>query len=386
MLATASASSEPQVVLDVASSNWTPYKKQVLRLLQTKYGLMGTAIILGVAPVIEALPTRNDLNPDGTATFHRLPPTEEQLLITPIALNTLDLTSFGYDMLRDAIKRHRDQKKIDEKDDNDLLSYLFSTMSSESHLALETHPTYPTFRAALSGQKSFACWKILTAIHSTGNASTKLLRTRLLLNSQQSDSTLSQYLQTLSSNIDQFKVDFGSPTNPELVSVAEIHCFLMLTGIPSNGLFNLPINNLLATTPSARFTDPAALATTLLNWEKSSALLHLSDNPSTQASAYLATSPPSQLPTKSNNNNAPPIAFCIHCHKKYPKKPKTSSHTSASCGLNPANKPTIPTTNFSAMRSLLAQAEAATPGSPTSIGLLMQITESAFDESLKTST
>ena len=299
---------------------------------------MGTAIILGVAPVIEALPTRDDLNPNGTATFHRLPPTEEQLLITPIALNTLDLTSFGYDMLRDAIKRHRDQKKIDEKDDNDLLSYLFSTMSSESYLALEIHPTYPTFRAALSGQKSFDCWKILTAIHSTGNASTKLLRTRLLLNSQQSDSTLSQYLQTLSSNIDQFKVDFGSPTNPELVSVAEIHCFLMLTGIPSNGLFNLPINNLLATTPSARFTDPAALATTLLNWEKSSALLHLSNNPSTQASAYLATSPPSQLPTKSNNNNAPPIAFCIHCHKKYPKKPKTISHTSASCGHTSASQ------------------------------------------------
>ena len=381
MLATVSASTEPQVVLDVVSSNWTPYKKQVLRLLQTKYGVMGSAIILGIAPVIAAEPTRDDLNPDGSATYRRLPPTAEQLLLPAIPLTALDLTPFGYDMLRDAIKRHLDQKKINEKDDNDLLSYLFSTMSSESHLALETHPTYPTFRAALSGQKSFACWTILTAIHSTGNASTKLLRTRLLLNSQQSDSTLSQYLQTLSSNIDQFKVDFGSPTNPELDSVAEIHCFLMLTGIPSNGLFNLPINNLLAATPTARFTDPAALAATLLNWEKSSALLHLSTNPSTQASAYLATPP--EAPTKSNTQLT---VFCIHCHKRYPKKPKTNSHTSASCGLNPSNKPVLPPTNFSAMRSLLAQAEAATPGSPTSLGLLMQITESAFDESLKTST
>jgi hypothetical protein len=78
-------------------------------------------------------------------------------------------------------------------------------MTSESHFALETHPTYPTFRSAVPGHKSFSCWTVLTTIHSAGNASTKLLRTRLLLNSQQSDSTLSQFLQTLSQNIDQFK-------------------------------------------------------------------------------------------------------------------------------------------------------------------------------------
>jgi hypothetical protein len=258
-------------------------------------------------------------------------------------------------------------------------------MTSESHLALETHPTYPTFRSAVPGHKFFSCWTILTTIHSAGNASTQLLRTRLLLNSQQSDSTLSQFLQTLSQNIDQFKVDFGSPINPELVSVSEIHCFLMLTGIPSNCLLNLPINNLLASKPDARFTDPAALATTLLNWEKSSALLHLSDMPSTQASDYLNTAP--QLP------RTPLTTFCVHCHKKYPKKPKTNSHTSASCGLNPVNRLTTnpsnltnPPSNFPSLKSLLAQAEAATPGSPTSIGLLLQLTDSAYDETLKSST
>ena len=208
-------------------------------------------------------------------------------------------------------------------------------MSSESHLSLETHPSYVTLRASPPTQKSFDCWAILTLIHYTGNASTKLLRTRSLLQSQQGDSTLSQFPQTLSTNIEQFKSDFGSPTNPELVSVNEIHCFLMLTGIPRNGLFNLPINNLLAATPSARFADPAALATTLLNWEKSSALLHLSDSPSSQASAYLANTPP--LPK--SNTNPPVTTFCVHCHKKYPTKPKTNTHTSLSCGLNPANQP-----------------------------------------------
>ena len=284
-------------------------------------------------------------------------------------------------MLRDAITRTLAQTKIDEKDDNDLLTYLFSNMSSESHLALETHPTYPTFRAAKLGLKSFSCWTILTTIHSTGNASTKLLRTRQLLNSHQGDKTLSEYIQTMASDFEQFKVDFGSPTNPDMVSVAQLHCFALLTGIPSNGLYNLPINTLLAANPDARFTDPAALATTLLNWEKSSALLHLSDTPSTQASAYLAVQPPP------NKSTSPPSVFCIHCHKRYPKKPKTSSHTSLSCGLNPANRhPTSTPSVYNNMKSLLAQAEAATPGSPTSINLLMQLTDTAFEETLKTET
>ena len=381
MNATTSVTSESPIVLDIASSNWAPYKKQTLRILQTKFGLMGAAIVSGIAPTVHVLPTKEDLNSDGSPTFHRLDQTANQVVANTLA----DLSAFGYNMLRDAITRSLDQKKTNEKDDNDLLSHLFTTMTSESHLALETHPTYPTFRSAAPGHKSFSCWTILTSIHSTGNASTKLLRTRLLLNSQQSDSTLSQYLQTLSTNIDQFKVDFGSPLDPELVSVSEIHCFLMLTGIPSNGLFNLPINNLLATRPDARFTDPAALATTLLNWEKSSALLHLSDTPSTQASAYLTTTP---QPSRTQ-----PLIFCVHCHKKYPKKPKTNSHTSASCGLNPVNRlttspPTGNTTpsNYPALKSLLAQAEAATPGSPTSIGLLLQLTDSAYDETLKSST
>jgi hypothetical protein len=384
MISTASVTSESPIILDITSSNWAPYKKQTLRILQTKFGLMGAAIVSGTAPTVHVLPKKDDLNADGSPTFHRMDQTAAQI----VGHIAADLSAFGYNMLRDAITRSLDLKKTNEKDDNDLLSHLFATMTSESHLALETHPTYPTFRSAEPGHKSFSCWTILTTIHSTGNASTKLLRTRLLLNSQQSDSTLSQFLQTLSQNIDQFKVDFGSPINPELVSVSEIHCFLMLTGIPSNGLFNLPINNLLASKPDARFTDPAALATTLLNWEKSSALLHLSDTPSTQASAYLNTAP--QLPR-------PPLTtFCVHCHKKYPKKPKTNSHTSASCGLNPVNRlttnpstsppPTYPPSNFPALKSLLAQAEAATPGSPTSIGLLLQLTDSAYDETLKSST
>ena len=341
---------------------------------------IGNSVITGTPPPTNTIPTQNDVTTTGAPVFHRLLPTAAQVTANTPALE-LELSSFGYNMLRDAITRTLAQTKIDEKDDNDLLTYLFSNMSSESHLALETHPTYPTFRAAKLGLKSFSCWTILTTIHSTGNASTKLLRTRQLLNSHQGDKTLSEYIQTMASDFEQFKVDFGSPTNPDMVSVAQLHCFALLTGIPSNGLYNLPINTLLAANPDARFTDPAALATTLLNWEKSSALLHLSDTPSTQASAYLAVQPPP------NKSTSPPSVFCIHCHKRYPKKPKTSSHTSLSCGLNPANRhPTSTPSVYNNMKSLLAQAEAATPGSPTSINLLMQLTDTAFEETLKTET
>ena len=380
MLATPSASSAPLIILDLTSSNWTPFKKQTFRLLQTSYGRIGNSVITGNPFPTNTIPTRDDANSTGAPVFHRLLPTEAQTTANVPAL-LLELSPFGYNMLRDAITRTLAQEKVDEKNDNDLLTYLFTNMSSESHLALETHPTYPTIRAANPGQKSFTCWTILTTIHSTGNASTKLLRTRQLLNSHQGDQTLSQYIQTMASDFEQFKVDFGSLHNPDMVSVAQLHCFALLTGIPSNGLYNLPINTLLAANPDARFTDPSALATTLLNWEKSSALLHLSDTPSTQASAYLAVQPP---PGK---NIISPSTFCIHCHKRYPKKPKTNSHTSISCGLNPANRHPNPTPSaFTNMKTLLAQAEAATPGSPASINLLMQLTDTALEETLKSET
>ena len=92
-------------------------------------------------------------------------------------------------------------------------------MTPSSHLAMETNPGYPAFRAAVPGQKSFACWTLLTAIHATGNATNKLARTHQLFNSKQGDRTLPSYLQRLSDEIDQFKSDFGTPTDPELVYI-----------------------------------------------------------------------------------------------------------------------------------------------------------------------
>ena len=141
----------PPIVLDVTSSNWAAYKKQSYRMFQTKFGRIGASIISGIRPTAFVLPSRDDVDSAGVYIYNHLTNIEPVTLPFQIP----DLTPFGYDMLRDSIKRALDQNKIDEKDDYDLLTHIFSTMSSESHLSLETHPSYPTFRATPSTQKSF---------------------------------------------------------------------------------------------------------------------------------------------------------------------------------------------------------------------------------------
>ena len=161
MLASISASTTPPIILDVASSNWASYKRQILRLLQTRFGKIGDSITNGIAPPLFVLPTRLDIDVNGAPIYSRVPLTAAQVADN-VPLTANDLTPFGYDMLRDSIKRSLDQQIIDEKDDNDLLNHIFATMSPESHLSLETHSSYPAFRASLPTQKSFTCWALLS--------------------------------------------------------------------------------------------------------------------------------------------------------------------------------------------------------------------------------
>jgi hypothetical protein len=106
MISTASVTSESPIILDITSSNWAPYKKQILRILQTKFGLMGAAIVSGTAPTVHALPKKDDLNADGSPTFHRIDQTAAQVVGNIAA----DLSAFGYNMLPDAITRSLDLK------------------------------------------------------------------------------------------------------------------------------------------------------------------------------------------------------------------------------------------------------------------------------------
>ena len=154
MISPTASLATPSIVLDVTSSNWAAVKKQSYRLFQTNFGRIGASIISGIRPTAFVLPSRNEY------TY------KHQMNIEPrtLPLTIPDLTPIGYDMLHDSIKRALDQHKVDEKDDHDLLTHIFSTMSSESHLSLETRPSYPTFRATPSSQKSFECWALLSVL------------------------------------------------------------------------------------------------------------------------------------------------------------------------------------------------------------------------------
>ena len=91
MIATTSASNDPVIILDVASSNWAAYRKQSDRLFQTKFGRIGASIISGIRPVAFVLPTRHDVDATGSCIFHHLLPSEPQTAPNAVP----NLTTFG---------------------------------------------------------------------------------------------------------------------------------------------------------------------------------------------------------------------------------------------------------------------------------------------------
>lgn len=63
-------------------------------------------------------------------------------------------------------------------------------------------------------------------IHSIGNATTKLHRTRQYVNPSQTDLTHEQYMEQVCSMAETFNIDFESPTYPGYVRLNEFHSFV----------------------------------------------------------------------------------------------------------------------------------------------------------------
>lgn len=68
-------------------------------------------------------------------------------------------------------------------------------------------------------------------IHSIGNATTKLHRTRQYVNPSQTDLTHEQYMEQVCSMAETFNIDFESPTYPGYVRLNEFHSFVYLAGL-----------------------------------------------------------------------------------------------------------------------------------------------------------
>ena len=113
-------------------------------------------------------------------------------------------------------------------------------------------------------------------IHSIGNSTTKLHRTRLFMNITPATSAHEVYMDQVT-----FSLDFGSIEHPEYVKLSEITSFLYLAGL-NRSEFCRAIDDLLQNNPSGRFPDPSALMTQHQAWKIANSLPFASDETSLQ--------------------------------------------------------------------------------------------------------
>ena len=118
-------------------------------------------------------------------------------------------------------------------------------------------------------------------IHSIGNATTKLHRTRQHVNLSQTELTHEQYMEQLCSMAETFIIDFESATYPGYVRLNEFHSFMYLAGL-DRSQFCRSIDETLQTNPTGRFPDHIALMAKIQTWKVANALSFTIDNISTQ--------------------------------------------------------------------------------------------------------
>ena len=96
-------------------------------------------------------------------------------------------------------------------------------------------------------------------IHSIGNATTKLHRTRQYVNISQTDLTHEQNMEQACSKAETFNIDFESPTHPGYILLKEFQ-------------FRRAIDESLQTNPTGRFPDHIALMAQIQTWKVANAL------------------------------------------------------------------------------------------------------------------
>ena len=224
-------------------------------------------------------------------------------------------------------------------------------------------------------------------IHSIGNATTKLYRTRLFMNITQDTSAHEVYMDQVTTMAETFALDFGSTDHPGYVRISEITSFLYLAGL-NRSEFRRAIDDLLQNNPSGRFPDPSALMTQLQAWKIANSLSFASEEPSLQGSALVAaktpgapkprSSPKDRTRPKTPHLYPTPCTWCLAADK-IPRFGHLSSHCSKNPNrlLTPA--PTPPTSitrtpsNMSTrLHALLSQLdESDTPQSTNATMLLI---------------
>ena len=157
--------------------------------------------------------------------------------------------------------------RIFNDEDTLCLDRLYRHISPKSHTSIKTHPLYSHYEALRIGKRSFVFYVMARDIHSIGNATTKLYRTRLFMNTTRDTSAHEVYMNQVTTMAETFVLDFGSTEHPGYLRISEITSFLYLTGW---------------------FPDPSALMTQLQAWKIANSLSFASGEPSLQGSALVA--------------------------------------------------------------------------------------------------
>lgn len=393
MLST-SAPAPSDIILHLPSDNWAAFSQAFKQQCFAKFGVAGQQILSDRTIPIEPFaitPTKNtlDIGENGLPiadqfTYPRRVTTEAERALPGFNLTNISLSESGLREYREDLKVFTAAARRFSDEDTECLLYLYNHTSPTSHTAIKTHATYATYQLLPIGSRSFSFYTMARDIHSIGNATTKLHRTRLLANIAQNESSHESYIEQLTTMATTFSLDFGSELHPGFVSISELISFFYLAGL-NMSQFRRAIDETLQSNPTGRFPDTAALMAKMQSWKVSQALSFPPEAISMQGSALVAarhpsitrTKPPSKQDAASRTPHLhpTPCTWCLAADKV-----SRYGHLSSHCSKNP-NKLPSPTsktpssqqlTNTSTrLHALLGQLDVADTPDATNAAMLL---------------
>ena len=204
-------------------------------------------------------------------TYARRPTTATEVALPGFSMASISLTECSNRELRNELKIYNATLRIFNDEDTLCLDYLYRHISPKSLTSTKTHPLYSQYEALPIGKRSFVFYGMARDIHSIGNATTKLHRTRLYMNITQGSSAHEVYMDQVTTIAETFALDFESTERPGYVRLLEITSFLYLAGL-NRSVFRRAIDNLLQNNPSGRFLDTSALMAQLQAWKIANSL------------------------------------------------------------------------------------------------------------------
>ena len=302
----ATSPQQTDLVLDLPADNWAVFSHAFKQLCFTKLGVAGQQIlsdrIIPLVPFAIA-PTKNTLETNAVGAviadqyvYPRRAYTLEEATLATFSLANLSLTESGNRYYRDDLKIFTAAARRSSDDDTDCLEYLYKHVSTTSHTSIKTHKDYAAYQLLPIGTRSYPFYRMARDIHSIGNTTTKLHRTRLYVNIAQNDMSHEAYIDQITSMADTFTLDFDSIEYPGYVSLSELKNFFYLAGL-NRSEFRRAIDEILQNNPTGRFPDPGALMAQLQAWKVANSLSFTHDAVSVQGSALISSKPLAAKPT-----------------------------------------------------------------------------------------